>query len=233
MFFFKNLQNIIFFHLTLLFSLSVFAIDYSGIYEGAICKTIDSCNRINSSNDIVTQNSILFTLKHNTNRQNITINFHELGKTFSKMNLLGNNFNGKINFKSINGRFDDNVIAIFYYNTLNDKKFYIKAFLNTDNNISVMLKDLKNENNNEDKEKIEKYKPESINTNQLNVLDLRIYDLEKDIKSLTLQIEELLFLIDDLNNKIDNMDTNTSINSELKLLLTELETRLILLELNK
>jgi len=216
----------------LFYSFSVYAIDYTGVYEGAICKTIKDCNKIKSTKDILRYDSIIFTLKHNTNRKTVSVDFHDLNTSFSKMRINGNHFNGKIDFTGISGKFDDDEISIFYFSTLNDKKFYIKAFLNEDSNISTLLKDLRNENKNNDNKKIEKYEAQSVDTNQINVLDLRIYDLEKDIKNLTLQIEELLFLIDDLNNKIDNIDTNTSLDNDLKLLLTELEARLILLELN-
>ena len=37
-------------------------------------------------------------------------------------------------------------------------------------------------------------------------IDLRIYDLEKDIKNLTLQFEEILFKLDDLSNAMDNLE---------------------------
>ena len=48
-------------------------------------------------------------------------------------------------------------------------------------------------NNNEDVEKFAS-------------IDLRIYDLEKDIKNLTLQFEEILFKLDDLSVAMDNLD---------------------------
>ena len=48
-------------------------------------------------------------------------------------------------------------------------------------------------NNNEDVEKFAS-------------IDLRIYDLEKDIKNLTLQFEEILFKLDDLSNAMDNLE---------------------------
>ena len=42
----------------------------------------------------------------------------------------------------------------------------------------------------------------------LAAIDLRIYDLEKDIKNITSQIEEILFLIDDLSYAIEEMNIN-------------------------
>jgi hypothetical protein len=41
---------------------------------------------------------------------------------------------------------------------------------------------------------------ESIDTERFTSIDIRIYDLEKDIKSLTLQFEEILFKLDDISN---------------------------------
>ena len=42
----------------------------------------------------------------------------------------------------------------------------------------------------------------------LAAIDLRIYDLEKDIKNITSQIEEILFIIDDLSYAIEYMNIN-------------------------
>ena len=41
---------------------------------------------------------------------------------------------------------------------------------------------------------------ENINTERFTSIDIRIYDLEKDIKNLTLQFEEILFKLDDISN---------------------------------
>ena len=54
--------------------------------------------------------------------------------------------------------------------------------------------------------------------------------MEKDIKNLTLQIEELIFMMDDLNNKIDEVKPSKTLDNDLKLQLLEIEARLILLE---
>ena len=37
-------------------------------------------------------------------------------------------------------------------------------------------------------------------------LDIRIYDLEKDIKNLTLQFEEILFKLDDISNNMNSLE---------------------------
>ncbi|MDC0060185.1 hypothetical protein OAJ19_00575 [Pelagibacteraceae bacterium] len=41
---------------------------------------------------------------------------------------------------------------------------------------------------------------ENIDTERFTSIDIRIYDLEKDIKNLTLQFEEILFKLDDISN---------------------------------
>ena len=41
---------------------------------------------------------------------------------------------------------------------------------------------------------------ESIDAERFTSIDIRIYDLEKDIKNLTLQFEEILFKLDDISN---------------------------------
>lgn len=72
------------------------------------------------------------------------------------------------------------------------------------------------------------FDPKNLNSNnndQINdqdverfaSIDLRIYDLEKDIKNLTLQFEEIIFKLDDLSNYINKIETELSSNlDELK-----------------
>ena len=48
---------------------------------------------------------------------------------------------------------------------------------------------------------------ESINTERFTSIDLRIYDLEKDIKNLTLQFEEILFKLDDISNDMNVLES--------------------------
>ncbi len=63
-------------------------------------------------------------------------------------------------------------------------------------------------------------------TERFTSIDIRIYDLEKDIKNLNFQFEELIFKLDDLATSINT--TNSGENISLKL--QELEARLIMLE---
>ena len=73
----------------------------------------------------------------------------------------------------------------------------------------------------------------NIDTERFTSIDIRIYDLEKDIKRLTLQFEELLFKLDDMSNVINSLEggtLSTTPNEDVSLKLKELEARLIMLE---
>ena len=48
---------------------------------------------------------------------------------------------------------------------------------------------------------------DSIDTERFTSIDIRIYDLEKDIKNLTLQFEEILFKLDDISNDMVNLES--------------------------
>ena len=60
---------------------------------------------------------------------------------------------------------------------------------------------------------------ESIDTERFTSIDIRIYDLEKDIKNLTLQFEEILFKLDDISN--DMVDLESELISKLEKINTE------------
>ena len=47
---------------------------------------------------------------------------------------------------------------------------------------------------------------ESIDAERFTSIDIRIYDLEKDIKNLTLQFEEILFKLDDISNDMVDLE---------------------------
>ena len=48
---------------------------------------------------------------------------------------------------------------------------------------------------------------ESIDTERFTSIDIRIYDLEKDIKNLTLQFEEILFKLDDISDDMVDLES--------------------------
>ena len=87
------------------------------------------------------------------------------------------------------------------------------------------IKDLNKAVFNKSFEKNNNYSNEKENdTERFTSIDIRIYDLEKDIKNLTLQFEEILFRLDDITNEINNIETelilkikNNIINSENKI----------------
>ena len=62
----------------------------------------------------------------------------------------------------------------------------------------VFKKDIGNINNNNNSE--------SENSMNVAAFDMRIYDLEKDIKNLNLNFEELVFQVDELNNLLEELN---------------------------
>ena len=55
---------------------------------------------------------------------------------------------------------------------------------------------------------------ESIDTERFTSIDIRIYDLEKDIKNLTLQFEEILFKLDDISNDMTDLESELTLKLE-------------------
>ena len=51
-------------------------------------------------------------------------------------------------------------------------------------------------------------------TERFTSIDIRMYDLEKDIKNLTLQFEEILFKLDDLSDEINSLENETTVKLE-------------------
>ena len=70
---------------------------------------------------------------------------------------------------------------------------------------------------------------ESIDAERFTSIDIRIYDLEKDIKNLTLQFEEILFKLDDISN--DMIDLESKLISKLEKI--NIESKKVLIEDNK
>ena len=48
---------------------------------------------------------------------------------------------------------------------------------------------------------------DNIDTERFTSIDIRIYDLEKDIKNLTLEFEEIIFKLDDISNKMIGLES--------------------------
>ena len=51
-------------------------------------------------------------------------------------------------------------------------------------------------------------------TERFTSIDIRIYDLEKDIKNLTLQFEEIMFKFDDFSNYLAKIENEINLNLE-------------------
>ena len=47
----------------------------------------------------------------------------------------------------------------------------------------------------------------NIDTERFTSIDIRIYDLEKDIKNLTLQFEEIIFRLEDISNDMTDLES--------------------------
>ena len=54
----------------------------------------------------------------------------------------------------------------------------------------------------------------SIDAERFTSIDIRIYDLEKDIKNLTLQFEEILFKLDDISNDMADLESELILKLE-------------------
>ena len=86
------------------------------------------------------------------------------------------------------------------------------AFSNeSDLTISQQLERLQREVSDLSKEVFSNPSNQSSGTNNdfvknLSAIDLRIYDIENDIKNLTSNLEELYFQLDDIFNKLENLE---------------------------
>ena len=81
----------------------------------------------------------------------------------------------------------------------------------TDLTISQQLERLQREVSDLSKEVFSNSPNQSNGTNNdfvknLSAIDLRIYDIENDIKNLTSNLEELYFQLDDIFNKLENLE---------------------------
>ena len=83
--------------------------------------------------------------------------------------------------------------------------------------ITEEIKDLNKAVFNKSFDKEEIYSDENKNDGErFTSIDIRMYDLEKDIKNLTLQFEEILFKLDDISSKMSIFETE--INSKFQIL---------------
>ena len=99
-----------------------------------------------------------------------------------------------------------------------------------DLNIEFQLEKLQREVS--DLTKIIYNQPSSGNNLEANLsaIDLRIYDLENDMKNMTLNFEELIFQLEDISSKLNEFESYIRIIEELTAKLDELETQMIFIE---
>ncbi len=91
---------------------------------------------------------------------------------------------------------------------------FLSSYVNSNESeltISQQLERLQREVSDLSKEVFSKSSSQSSGTNNdfvknLSAIDLRIYDIENDIKNLNSNLEELYFQLDDIFNKLENLD---------------------------
>ena len=116
-------------------------------------------------------------------------------------------------------------ISLFVLNT---SKSFAEDSLTTKQQLDRIMEELKDLNKavfNKSFDKNNNYDINNTNdTERFTSIDIRIYDLEKDIKSLTLQFEEILFKLDDLSNDVSSLETELVIEFEKKILDSKTES---------
>ena len=107
------------------------------------------------------------------------------------------------------------LIFLFF---LNSNKSYAEDALTVKQQLDRIMEEIKDLNKavfNKSFDKDQLYSLDNNNeTERFTSIDIRIYDLEKDIKNLTLQFEEILFKIDDISNDINSLENNLNTKLE-------------------
>ena len=108
-------------------------------------------------------------------------------------------------------------ISVFFITILlflNSSKSYSNDSLTTSQQLDRIMEEIKDLNKavfNKASNKNELYlNNDTDEAERFSSIDIRIYDLEKDIKNLTLQFEEILFRLDDLSTKINLLESELS-----------------------
>ena len=101
------------------------------------------------------------------------------------------------------------IFCLFF---LNSYKSYAEDALTIKQQLDRIVEEVKDLNRavfnkSFDKDKI--YATENNDdTERFTSIDIRIYELEKDIKNLTLQFEEILFKLDDISKDMNSLETD-------------------------
>jgi len=103
------------------------------------------------------------------------------------------------------------LLLILFILTINFNKSFAEDALTIKQQLDRIMEEVKDLNKavfkkSFDNEKLNSLE-ESIDTERFTSIDIRIYDLEKDIKNLTLQFEEILFKLDDISNDMADLES--------------------------
>ena len=103
------------------------------------------------------------------------------------------------------------LFLILFILTINFNKSFAEDALTIKQQLDRIMEEVKDLNKavfnkSFDNEKLNSLE-ESIDTERFTSIDIRIYDLEKDIKNLTLQFEEILFKLDDISNDMADLES--------------------------
>ena len=97
----------------------------------------------------------------------------------------------------------------------NSNKSYSEDSLTTKQQLDRIMEELKDLNKAVFNKSFDNDNNFAINdpndTERFTSIDIRIYDLEKDIKNLTLQFEEILFKLDDLSSHVNSLEEELTI----------------------
>tara|TARA_B100000029_G_scaffold509174_1_gene597738 strand:+ start:1424 stop:2353 length:930 start_codon:yes stop_codon:yes gene_type:complete len=100
------------------------------------------------------------------------------------------------------------IIFIFIFNS---NKSYAEDALTIKQQIDRIMQEVKDLNKavfNKSFDKDQLYSSDENNdAEKFTSIDIRMYDLEKDIKNLTLQFEEILFKLDDISNDMNSLES--------------------------
>jgi len=103
------------------------------------------------------------------------------------------------------------LILLLFILTINLNKSFAEDALTIKQQLDRIMEEVKDLNKavfnkSFDNEKLNSL-DESIDAERFTSIDIRIYDLEKDIKNLTLQFEEILFKLDDISNDMVDLES--------------------------
>ena len=110
------------------------------------------------------------------------------------------------------------LLLILFILTINFNKSFAEDALTIKQQLDRIMEEVKDLNKavfnkSFDNEKLNSL-DESIDTERFTSIDIRIYDLEKDIKNLTLQFEEILFKLDDISNDMADVESELILKLE-------------------